>query len=388
MSHESYKAVVIGLGPSGAAALKRLNELGISAIGIERKKTPEEPAVCGEFLPDPSEITFISKYPSVKKAFEYIGYTEKTNIIKRIFLEFERYRKFHLKIGGFTISRKEMVNKLIENANVVTGDDVVAIKQLEKGYLVKTRKGREIQADYIVAADGFPSLTRRLLGDNTALDPIDYALGINLKMEVPNFPQSDIYMYSSKDTPGGYAWIIPIGNGMANVGIGIRGNYVKGNITPVVFLEKFIKVFNSSYLRDAKPLEPPRSRWIPVTGFYSTPVIGRTLFVGDALGAVNPINGGGIFTAMALGVLAAESIWLENLDVYRERAWNEIGKILAIGRKYRALVDFLYDHWEVAPVVTRFFPEGLLTKIIKGEETFMEKIIFSGKGRKTSYQPR
>jgi digeranylgeranylglycerophospholipid reductase len=100
---------------------------------------------------------------------------------------------------------------------------------------------------------------------------------------------------------------------------------------------------------------------------------------------VNPINGGGIFTAMALGILAAESLWLENPSIYVERSWSEVGKALAIGRKYRVLVDFLYNNWSLAPVLTGMIPGQLMTKILKGEETPIEKIIISGRGTKTSY---
>lgn len=385
IGHEAYKVAVIGLGPAGAAALKRLSELGVNAIGIERKKTPEEPAVCGEFLPEESDITFVSRHPSVRKAYQYIRCARRTNTIRRIFLEFNGFRRFQLSIGGFTISRKEMVNRLIEGSEVITGDDVISIKPLEKRYLIKTRRGREIVSEYIIAADGFPSLTRRLLGDYTRLEPVDYAVGLNLKMYTPNTPQSDIYMFSSKDTPGGYAWIIPVGGDLSNVGIGIRFNYVKGSANPLEALQKFINYERENYLKDSKPLESPKGRLIPVTGFYSTPLIGKTLFVGDALGAVNPINGGGIFTAMALGILAAESLWLENPSIYVERSWSEVGKALAIGRKYRVLVDFLYNNWSLAPVLTGMIPGQLMTKILKGEETPIEKIIISGRGTKTSY---
>ncbi|ABL77524.1 NAD(P)/FAD-dependent oxidoreductase [Thermofilum pendens] len=382
-----YEAVVIGLGPAGAAALKRLQELGIKAVGIERKKAPEEPAVCGEFLPEPSAIEFISRFPSVRKAYEYIGLARRTNAIRRIILSFAGGKTYNLEIPGFTVSRKEMVSKLIEGSDYVTGSDVVGIRRVGDAYLVKTRRGKEFSASYVIAADGFPSATRRLLGLPAGLQPEDYAVGVNLKMETPSMPRDTIFMYASSFTQGGYAWIIPVGDGLSNVGIGLRFNYVKKGANPLKALTSFVELERRGFLDSSRQLEEPRSRMIPVSGFYSEPSTGKVLFAGDSLGAVNPINGGGIFTAMALGILAAESVWLGNPGIYDERSWREIGQVLSIGRAYRVLVDFLYEHFDHVAVLTALFPRFLLEKILKGEKTPIKGILEIGIGRKTSYRP-
>lgn len=363
-----FEAVVIGLGPAGAAALRRLKELGVRAIGVERKPRVETPVVCGEFLPDPDAITFISSKPSVKKAFEYISMARKLNVFREVHLDVEGLRVFRLRIPGFTVSRRELVEKLVEGCECLLGDEVTSIDVTSNGYIVKTRKGRRIESKYIIAADGYPSSTRRLLGCQQNLREEDLALGLNVKMRTPNTEREIVYMYASPETPGGYAWIIPYSGDVSNVGVGIRYSYVKRGLDIKALLERFIELNPHGYLTSAKKLEQPRARWIPVSGFYASPVCGMTLFAGDSLGATNPINGGGIFTSMSLGVLAAEAVWLDNPQIYAQRAWNEVGSILHIGRAYRRLIDFMYSHWRLTKAL-RLAPDSLVTRIIKGEKT-------------------
>lgn len=369
-----YKAVVVGLGPAGASALKRLEELGVKAIGIERKQRLETPTVCGEFLPDPDVIAFISQKPSVKKAFQYIGMVPKLNSFEEVHLEVENVRTFRMKIPGFTVSRRHLAEKLVEGSETILGDDVVGITRLSNVYLLKTRKGVAIEAEYIIAADGYPSTLRRLMDYDVYLDENDLAVGINAKLETPDVNRKIVYMYASPHTPGGYAWIIPYHGNVSNVGIGIRYNYVRKGWNILQLLDSFIKKNPHGYLSNHKLLEPPRSRWIPVSGFYAQPVNDRILFAGDSLGATNPINGGGIFTSMALGIIAAEAVWLENLTVYSERARNEIGRILHIGRVYRELIDFIFKHWSTARFAY-FLPDSIVTKIIKGEKTLLYNLL-------------
>jgi len=149
-----YDAVVIGLGPAGSASLRRLQELGVKSIGIERKKEPENPVVCGEYLPFKEDIVFITKKPSVKKAYEYIEKAQKLNIFSGIEMRFKGGKKFFLKIRGFTVDRKEMVKGMLEGAEYYTSNMVTKITKVGSEYVVKTNKGLEITAKNIVVADG------------------------------------------------------------------------------------------------------------------------------------------------------------------------------------------------------------------------------------------
>ncbi len=374
-----FKVAVIGLGPAGSAALRRLNELDVKAIGIERKKEVETPTVCGEFLPEPEAIPFISEKPSVRLAFKYISLVKRLNTFNEVRLEIEGVKTFRMKIPGFTISRKELAERLVEGSNHILGDDVVYVRREAGYYVIKTRKGRTFESEYIISAEGYPSLTRRFVGCPARLDDADVALGVNMKMLTPGMEEKIVYMYASPKTPGGYAWIIPHRGDVSNVGIGVRYNFIRKGVDPIRLLHDFIRLNPHNYFDSSKILEPPRSRWIPVSGFYASPTCGNVLFAGDSLGATNPINGGGIFTSMALGILAAESVWLDNPSIYQERAWREVGSILLIGRRYRRLVDFMYSNWRYTGLLA-LVPEKFMARVIKGEKTFLYYFLTPGRG--------
>uniref|UniRef100_A0A7J3X5C9 NAD(P)/FAD-dependent oxidoreductase n=1 Tax=Thermofilum pendens TaxID=2269 RepID=A0A7J3X5C9_THEPE len=383
------RVVVVGLGPAGAAALRRLNELGVPSVGVERKVNPESPPVCGEFLPEPDAVKFISSKPSVSKAFSYISLVKRRNSVSAVRLEFEGGKGFTLRVPGFTISRAELVNKLIESSEYYLGEDVVGLRRVGSEYVVKTRRGREITAKYVIACDGYPSAIRSLLGETALLPPGDVAPAVNAKVETPHMKKDLVYMYASPETAGGYAWVIPFEGDVSNVGVGLRLSYVKKGLSPVKALERFIERNPHGYLTGFKIIEPPKGRWVPVAGFYAEPEKDGVMFAGDSLGAVNPINGGGIFPAMALGILAAEAAWLDSPHAYPVRAWSEVGSILEVGRVYRKLVDFLYSNWRFAVKLSYFFSESMLTKVIKGEKTALLHLLrLLERGTRNGYRRR
>lgn len=371
-----YKVVVVGLGPAGAAALKRLSELGVCAVGFDRKRQPERPAVCGEFLPEPEAISFITRKPSVAKAFSYVAMARRRNSMSRVVLEFWGGRTYVLPIPGFTVSRAELVGKLAEGGEYYTGEDVVSVKRVGSEYVVRTRKGREVSADYIIACDGYPSTVRKLLGREVLLPDIDVAVAANAKFHTPEMPKNVVYMLASPETPGGYAWVIPFEDDVSNVGVGVRlSSLRKSGNNLERFFSRFVSFNSHGYLSNAKQIEEMRARWVPVSGFYAEPALDKVLFAGDSLGAVNPINGGGIFPAMALGILAAEAVWLEAPATYCERAWSEIGSVLQIGKEYRKLVDALYANWSIVVKLSYLIPTSLMTKVLKGEKSALYRVL-------------
>lgn len=385
-----YKAVVVGLGPAGAAALKRLSELGVRAVGFDRRPQPERPAVCGEFLPEPEAISFISRKPSVAKAFSYVAMARRRNSVSRVVLEFAGGRVYNLPIPGFTISRAELVERLVGEAEHYTGEDVVSVKKVGSEYVVRTRKGREVSADYVIACDGYPSTVRKLVDREILLPENDVAVAANAKFHTPEMPKNIVYMLASPETPGGYAWIIPFEKDISNVGVGVRLSSLReGGGSLKKFFSLFVNLNVHGYLSNVKQIEEMRARWVPVSGFYAEPAMERVLFAGDSLGAVNPINGGGIFPAMALGILAAEAVWLEAPGAYSERAWSEIGSILDIGKQYRKLVDALYANWSAVVKLSYLIPTSLMVKILKGEKTGLYRALsLLGTSRRTKHLRR
>ncbi len=373
-----YTAVVVGLGPAGASALRRLHELGVDAVGFDRRHELEEPTICGEYLPEPGDISFIADKPSVSRAYSYIARAGREKSLGRIVLEVEGVRRFNLGVRGFTVSRKKLAGRLVEGLEYHLSSPLKSIRRVGGEYVVRAG-GVEVTARYVVAADGYPSATRRLLGLPYMLPESEVALGVNVRARAPA-AGSDVYMLVSKETSGGYAWVIPFSGDVANVGVGVRADSLAG-FNPRRAVEWLLERNPGGLLEGAELLGEPRGRWIPVSGFYGEPSRGGVLFAGDSLGAVNPVNGGGIFSAMALGILAAESVWLGNPGLYGPRAWSEVGWVLEVGRRYRRVVDFLYDHWLLGGLMLRLVPSALMERVVKGEETPLAGLLGIGMRR-------
>ncbi|MEJ7743689.1 MAG: hypothetical protein WKF73_14785 [Nocardioidaceae bacterium] len=108
----------------------------------------------------------------------------------------------------------------------------------------------------------------------------------------------------------GYGWIFGVGDGTANVGLGIL-NTSKAfqHVDYKDLLKKWLDHTPEEWgFRDHNRTQPVRGAALPM-GFNRKPhYADGMLLVGDAGGMVNPFNGEGIAYAMESGEMAAEAI--------------------------------------------------------------------------------
>ncbi|MCD6115574.1 NAD(P)/FAD-dependent oxidoreductase, partial [bacterium] len=126
--------------------------------------------------------------------------------------------------------------------------------------------------------------------------------------------------------PGGYAWVFPKGNGVANVGLGILGTYAK-RVNP----EKSLKKFIARYFPNGSVISQTAGG-VPVLPGLKRMVSDGVILAGDAARQVNPLSGGGIVTGMLAGDLAAShavralaegDISESNLKAY-QKEWDKL----------------------------------------------------------------
>ncbi len=119
-----------------------------------------------------------------------------------------------------------------------------------------------------------------------------------------NIDEEAIHLYYGNTiAPGGYLWIFPKGNSLANVGVGInvlasRDKSAKHHLDS--FIEDHPLIF-----KGASPVEI-NSGGVPVHQTLETLAINGLMIIGDAAQFVNPVTGGGIDLAMLSGKLAVE----------------------------------------------------------------------------------
>jgi digeranylgeranylglycerophospholipid reductase len=111
-------------------------------------------------------------------------------------------------------------------------------------------------------------------------------------------PDAIYLQFSRRWAPGGYAWVFPKGDGVANVGLGIKAPLSDGR-TARAYLDAWV----SHRLPDAV------ATGLTVGGVITGVTVKRTvtdgvLLAGDAAHMINPLSGAGIVTAMKAGRLA------------------------------------------------------------------------------------
>lgn len=326
------QVIVIGAGPAGAACAQRLAEDGVDVLMIERRSIIGNPAQCGECIPNWGEVvgTF-SHLDDHQWLYDYFQFPERLKLHNldnmRVFLP--SGKAFHFELDAFAGHRLHFDGYLCDKAlhagaDVQMDEALTRIQhqsRLDRDVLVTT-KGR-YTFDYLIDASGSLAHVGRLRhGDDIRYRPEDQVPTMYAQVQGDVPETFDVFLGSV--APSGYAWIIPKGPNTANVGLGVRAGYLKGNLKE--HLQEFCDDLGLEVLSWG-------GGWIPMGGPVKTMVDGRTLAVGDAAGLVMPSNGGGISQAIISGCFAAEAIldhlnYGAPLEAYEVRLRASMGRAL------------------------------------------------------------
>ena len=219
-------------------------------------------------------------------------------------------------LEGYLIQRNVFDSFLIDKAKeagaeVVLGNEIVAIEQLRKGVRA-LGVGDSYKAHLLVGADGVNGITSKELDIRHHWSPENVAVCI--RAEVPldpsevertltqetDQPQSFIDLYYGF-VEWGYGWCFPKQDSL-NIGLGCRLDKARGlrdqwePFLSKIAHEKDIKI---------KVTEKTSAR-VPVGGNPGRIIGRRSMLVGDAAGLVSPVSGEGISFAVDSGNLAAD----------------------------------------------------------------------------------
>ena len=167
--------------------------------------------------------------------------------------------------------------------------------------------GTTIDAAHVVAADGHWSAVRRAMSPG---DTPDFGTWHAFRQYFHGVDDARQWVLFEPDLLPGYAWVFPLADGRANVGLGlVRGSGTNGKELAALWRD----VIQRPRLRKilgprAQPDESVRA-W-PIPGGYDPTRLthGRVLFAGDAAGVVDPMTGEGIAQALQTGALAVDAI--------------------------------------------------------------------------------
>jgi digeranylgeranylglycerophospholipid reductase len=347
---ESYDVVVVGAGPGGSGAAIGAARRGLRVLVVEKRQEIGSPKRCGEGLS--------------KGSAERMGIEPRPDWIRRPITGATTYapsgefvRIDYDEASGWVIERK-LFDKYLAEIAVKSGARVMAKTEVlelvrEDGIISGVRlegEGRTwtVKAPLVIACDGIESKIARQAGIDTTINMKDAASGAQFEMAGIDIDPNRLELYFGGEiAPGGYVWIFPKGEDVANVGIGVREPFSKK--PAIQYLREFID--KRPGLSKGSILEV-NSGAVPVGGLMKNMVTDNLIVAGDAAHQANPIHGGGIAEAFIGGRIAGEVAaeaheardYSERfLSRYNERWWKERGNMLKDVLKLRVLMENLSD---------------------------------------------
>ncbi len=316
---------VLGAGPGGAAAALELARAGADVTVHLPAVRAEKP--CGGALPaylvaglagfDPDSVAAVA--------------------VERAVLENAAGERLALALDGLRIYRRGELDAALLAAAVAAGARVVEgrVRRLEAadGVVVRGADGGERRYDWLVAADGALSASRRWLG----MPPPAADVGLGASLAAGDGGE---LVLSFPDVGDAYLWIFPRPGG---VSVGIA--YGPGRLSDGA-AGACLEAFLARHLPPAAAAPGPRYRYpIPVWSGRTLPAVRqaagrRVLLVGDAAGLADPLTREGIRPAVRSGRWAAASLLAARPDEYPERVGDGLAADMA--RAERAC-ELFYD---------------------------------------------
>lgn len=322
-----YDCVVVGGGPGGAWAAKHAAEKGARVLLLEKDREIGVPVRCAEAV----GIQGLNAVVELRERWI-------SNVIKGAILVSPSGREVLVASDhdeGYVLDRKIFDYDLVQMATMA-GVDVLTkayVHGLEKpnGVVqgVKVQhlgKKFDIPTHLVIGADGLESRVGRWAGLKTHIKLRDMESCLQMTLSNINVDPRYIYLYFGKDiAPGGYLWVFPKNEHVANVGLGISGDFARHKSA-----QRYLQGFIARKFPDAAVL------YTVVGGVPCAPTLKQIvahglMLVGDAAHQVNPMTGGGIVTAMLAGKMAgqvaAEAIELDDFSEGRlskySKKWHE-----------------------------------------------------------------
>jgi len=343
--------LVIGGGPAGSMAAKWAAKAGAKVLLIEKRQEIGSPVRCGEGMSKDwlsevgitpgrwinVEVEGARIYSPSEKVFEInekhagneVGYVvERDGFDKQLAIDAAN--------AGVEIKLKTAATAILKEGGRVVG---AKVKEFGLTY--------EVRAPVTIGADGFESQVGRWAGlpTNIAMRDMDTCLQYRMTNVDCDVRYCDFYL--GKVAPGGYVWIFPKAEGLANVGIGVQVSQVTSPADARTYLDRWIEK-HPGYAKGKKidmvgggvSISPPLKHT----------VTDGLMLVGDAARMIDPITGGGIangcIAGKICGTVAADAVrtgnpskeffqqyekgWRARLDEKLYRNWLAKEKLVSL----------------------------------------------------------
>ncbi|HEY0196829.1 MAG TPA: NAD(P)/FAD-dependent oxidoreductase [Methanobacterium sp.] len=297
-----YDVAVIGAGPAGCMASKRMAEAGYEVLLVEKMELPREKSCSGILIPKSIQM--------VEKEFGEIPGTvfSHPKINRGIKLTNEDGQVFSFESEGYTIWRNlfdQWIAHKARDAGVELKDLTLAktCEEINDHVMLTLKERKKIyheKARIVIVCEGAGGLIKKNIRKESGDFIVTYQTfskgNIDLASDFfhaflnPHFSEYDAW-FNVKDD-----YLI--------IGVGVKNaSQMKS------YHSKFVSFLKSHYNAQIEPPEKEEVGIIPeIRPSYTVDLgEGRVLFAGDAANLLNPM-GEGISSALASGYAAAEAI--------------------------------------------------------------------------------
>jgi geranylgeranyl reductase family protein len=332
----AFDVAIVGGGPAGATAAYPLATAGKRVLLVDRATFPRDKPCGGGVTLRAARLLPFSIEPVVEDA---VGRVE---IGLRYGHRFERAARAPL---VYMTQRRRL-------------DEFLLRKAAEAGACVeegKTVDARELDATYVIGADGCNGSTAKQLGLGGGI-----VHGVALEANYPHDARfAGAMVLDIAIVRGGYGWVFPKGD---HVNVGVGGDEAEGPR-----LRNELRRMCEEYGVDPDAAVELRGYRLPMRTPATRLVGENAALIGDAAGLVDPFSGDGMYEAFLSAQLVTEAILADDLPSYAAAVERRIAPLTRAGWGARnAFARFPRTTYALARLPVTF---RAVEKLLRGELT-------------------
>ncbi len=318
---DTADVAVVGGGPAGAAAAIDLARHGRDVVLVDKATFPRD-KICGDGLTAGALrlLEGLGLDPAAVPSWQPVD-----DVVVRSPSGHEATFPLPRGAGSYAVvaRRAELDAALLDVARaagvkVLDGHACTGADERSDRVVLEVEGVGAIAARYAIGADGMWSPLRKHLGAATPGYLGEWHAFRQYFTDIGPRAARELFVWFEPDLLPGYAWSFPLPGGVANVGFGIQrdgGKVARVQDMKQLWPQLLARPHIAAVLGPGARPESPHRAW-PIPARVDDVLLAttRTLFVGDAAAATDPMTGEGIAQALLTGVLAAEAIRDGGLD--------------------------------------------------------------------------
>jgi geranylgeranyl reductase family protein len=334
-----HDVIVIGGGPSGLNAARKLAGKGLDVIVLEKKSGIGKHVICAGIVGheafnkfDLSQDSILREIQSIKivsPLSNVLNYTHPRPLAYAVDRE-----RFDTYLARRTARRELNIRLNAEVLDISLGKNSALVWTKVDGQSYK-----QYSARVVLIATGVRYDLHRKLGLGS---PKDFLQGVQAELNIG--PVDCTHVFLGKDiAAGAFAWLVPLSNGLVRVGLITQKN-PKGC---------FHRLIEKYYPEKMENLEENRIQLKPIAqGLVSRTYAERVIALGEAAGQVKTTTGGGIYFGLICSEIAADVVMegfkredfsSSMLSSYEELWKKALKKEILVGYYVRKLCAKLSD---------------------------------------------